>query len=208
MTIHANILKGAVLCLTAAMLVSTTAQAASGGIRKNRLNECAIWLCLPGGFGTGCGAAKSAFVGRITDVTRKGRRNFTSLPAFSNCVDQDPYQSGQRGKASVMTYSETPTAYIPEQKVCAVRKVKRGNTSDDPDFTYCGGWKTVPEQYVPGKWCEHASYDPEHDIPDTEYLDDGAPWRSNKHPAWCTVTKTRITVYGDGQEYGHYDYKQ
>ncbi|EOX8575804.1 Uncharacterised protein [Salmonella enterica subsp. indica] len=42
-------------------------------------DECAIWLCLPAGFGQGCDAAKSAFKKRI----RKGK---SPLPSFSSCA--------------------------------------------------------------------------------------------------------------------------
>ncbi len=41
-------------------------------------NECAIWLCLPGGFPSGCGAAYGAMIDRI-----KSRKS--PLPNFSSC---------------------------------------------------------------------------------------------------------------------------
>lgn len=41
--------------------------------------DCAIWLCLPGGFPTGCEAAHSAFKQRI----KKGR---APLPDLSSCT--------------------------------------------------------------------------------------------------------------------------
>ena len=33
-------------------------------------DECAIWLCLPGGFPQGCGAAHSAMIKRIKNANR------------------------------------------------------------------------------------------------------------------------------------------
>jgi len=42
-------------------------------------DECAIWLCLPGGFPSGCGAAKSAMRKRV----KKGK---SPLPSFSSCA--------------------------------------------------------------------------------------------------------------------------
>jgi hypothetical protein len=46
-------------------------------------DECAIWLCLPAGFPSGCSAAKSAFKNRI-------KHHQSPLPAFSSCaVEQD-----------------------------------------------------------------------------------------------------------------------
>src|SRR5690606_15229098 len=41
--------------------------------------DCAIWICLPGGFPSGCGAAHSAFKKRI----KKGRQ---PLPALASCT--------------------------------------------------------------------------------------------------------------------------
>lgn len=41
--------------------------------------DCAIWLCLPGGFPAGCSAAHSAFKNRV----KKGR---SPLPDLSSCT--------------------------------------------------------------------------------------------------------------------------
>lgn len=41
--------------------------------------ECAIWICLPGGFPSGCSAAYSAFHHRI-------KRELPPLPALSSCT--------------------------------------------------------------------------------------------------------------------------
>lgn len=41
--------------------------------------ECAIWLCLPGGFPSGCSAAYSAFRSRI-------KHRMSPLPALSSCT--------------------------------------------------------------------------------------------------------------------------
>lgn len=53
---------------------SPAAQAASE-------DECSIWLCLPTGFGEGCGGAKSAFKHRI----KKGK---SPLPDLGECALQ------------------------------------------------------------------------------------------------------------------------
>lgn len=42
-------------------------------------NECAIWLCLPSGFPSGCGKAKSAMRKRL-------RRAKSPLPGWSSCA--------------------------------------------------------------------------------------------------------------------------
>lgn len=41
-------------------------------------DECAIWLCLPGGFPQGCGGAYSAFKNRL-------KKRKSPLPSFSSC---------------------------------------------------------------------------------------------------------------------------
>lgn len=59
-------------------------------------DECAIWLCLPNGFGEGCGAAKSAFKSRI-------KHHKSPLPAWHECAiddgsgnDEAPYSYTER----------------------------------------------------------------------------------------------------------------
>ncbi|WP_282611319.1 hypothetical protein [Pelagibius sp. Alg239-R121] len=44
-------------------------------------DECAIWLCLPGGFPGGCEAAHAAFIKRITNTPKPE----PPLPPFSSC---------------------------------------------------------------------------------------------------------------------------
>ncbi len=43
-------------------------------------DECAIWLCLPGGFPQGCGAAHSAMIKRI-------KKKKPPLPSFGSCSE-------------------------------------------------------------------------------------------------------------------------
>jgi len=52
-------------------------------------DECAIWLCLPGGFPQGCGAAHSAMIKRI-------KKRKPPLPAFGACSEggSGNYQMG------------------------------------------------------------------------------------------------------------------
>lgn len=42
--------------------------------------HCGIWLCLPGGFPSDCGAQRSAFIRRIH------KRGCSALPSYSNCT--------------------------------------------------------------------------------------------------------------------------
>ena len=96
-------------------------------------DECAIWICLPGGFPSGCGAAHSAMIDRVKD--RK-----SPLPSFSSCAVQD--DSG-----SQMTHSYSYAAYISEHRVC-----KRYRSWGRNDRS-CAEWETVPAQYKKGTSC-------------------------------------------------------
>lgn len=69
-------------------------------------DECAIWLCAPGGFPQGCGAAKSAMISRV--------RNFKPpLPPFAACAVNPP-----KGSGSHMSSSHGRAAYVPARRVC------------------------------------------------------------------------------------------
>lgn len=74
------------LCLSISAFLPTTTMAASQ-------DECAIWLCLPAGFPSGCGGAKSAFKNRI-------KHHKSPLPAFSSCAVNNSSMSYDQGKAS------------------------------------------------------------------------------------------------------------
>nr|AGH89318.1 conserved hypothetical protein similar to pRA3.33 [uncultured bacterium] len=105
-------------------MVSPSAQAASE-------DECAIWLCLPGGFPSGCGGAKSAMLKRV----KKGK---SPLPDFVSCA----VKSG----GSSMTYDYNYAAAIQERRVC---KRYTGNQNN----SRCVEWETVPAHYQKGKVC-------------------------------------------------------
>ena len=188
------------LAAVLALCIFQAAQAASGGIRSNRLNECSIWLCLPGGFGTGCGAARSAFIGRITDLTGRGKRRYTDLPDFSLCVDTAPGEAqvnaNLAAQASVMTYRTESQAFIPAHRECTRLRSSSCHTSSCSGTSRrrCVAWKDVPQSVVPNTRCKVGSY---------RYDDYGNVIGSNSSPAWCTKTQTKTTVYGDGVKYGN-----
>lgn len=71
--------------------------------------DCAIWLCLPGGFPTGCSAARSAFEKRI----EKGR---PPLPDLSSCT------TGPDGKGSNGRYETGHEYFEPCKKSYLFRK--------------------------------------------------------------------------------------
>lgn len=116
------------------LLFSSSAQAASQ-------DECAIWLCLPGGFPSGCGAAHSAMVDRVKDFK-------PPLPPFPSCVVNP---SDGTGSSSTMTSTHGVAAYIPAHRECV------GNAYD-PDrvggATNCARYRNVPEQRVMGVSCQ------------------------------------------------------
>lgn len=76
-------------------------------------DECAIWICLPGGFPSGCGAAHSAMKKRL--------KNFKPpLPSFSSClVGSDSVQSSVPGATpSKMTYKMGKAVWMPARSTC------------------------------------------------------------------------------------------
>lgn len=112
----------------AAMLASGNAQAASQ-------DECAIWICAPGGFPSGCAAAHAAMVSRIKDLK-------PPLPSFGECAVSDPGMSqmgARHGRA----------AYVPEHTVCDSWRWTGGRD----DRQECVSYRRVPERYVHNTTC-------------------------------------------------------
>lgn len=65
-------------------------------------DDCSIWLCLPTGFPSGCGKAKSAFKKRI-------KKFKPPLPSFISCMikqNEIPPQLVDSYRPSNMTYKE------------------------------------------------------------------------------------------------------
>ena len=78
--------------------------------------ECAIWLCLPGGFPTGCTAAHSAFKSRI----KKGK---PPLPDLSAC------SIGSDGKSSNGRYEMGHEYFEPCKEGYVLRQTGYGIAS-------------------------------------------------------------------------------
>ena len=124
-----NLLLAAALLFSSGLILPSTALAASE-------DECAIWLCLPGGFPSGCGAAHSAMVDRV--------KNFKPpLPPFPSCV-VNPSEGG--GSSSTMTSSHGVAAYIPAHQEC----LRHGYSGDR---LVCNSYRSVPERRVRGVSC-------------------------------------------------------
>lgn len=97
-------------------------------------DECAIWLCLPGGFPNSCGDAKKAMKKRL----KKGK---SPLPDFSACaVDDD--------SGSAMSHIFGYAAVVKEHQIC-----KRWITYHRGDYERCTLWETVPAHFVKGTRC-------------------------------------------------------
>lgn len=117
-----------VLGITVAILFGVAGSLASAASQ----DECAIWICLPGGFPSGCGAAHSAMIDRIKD----GK---PPLPDFGSCA-----VNPSKGSGSHMTFDWGIAAYIPAHQECVQWWWGRYE---------CRRYGTVPESYVRGQRC-------------------------------------------------------
>lgn len=97
-------------------------------------DECAIWICLPGGFAPSeCNPAKSAMISRVKDLK-------PPLPPFSACMNDPDAQT------SNMTSNYGVAAVIPEHQECT-------SMVDHYNGMQCASYKTVPEQRIRGTSC-------------------------------------------------------
>jgi hypothetical protein len=110
---------------------------APGSAKAASQDECAIWICLPGGFPSGCGGAKSALKKRI-------KKFKPPLPAFSSCVVSSGSNSSQ------MSYDYNFAALIAEQRTC-----KRWGHGNGSVKRCVGGWEVIPQHYEKGTRCYH-----------------------------------------------------
>lgn len=141
-------------------LIITYALTPSQAIAASQ-DECAIWICLPGGFPSGCGAAKSALKDRI--MHRK-----SPLPNFSSCAVNPPNGSGSHmssnyGWAAYFPTRTICTAYakISDEKICVDSKTikahhqKNATCRDDDDGPNlpigCTGNSRWAEVYIDGR---------------------------------------------------------
>ncbi|PKF50240.1 conjugal transfer protein [Enterovibrio nigricans] len=106
------------------LTVSPSAYAASDA-------DCSIWLCLPTGFPSGCGDAKSAFKRRIKKLK-------PPLPNFSSCLLKNS-PSG-----SSMSYKENVAAKMPDGsyihgRPCIYKRYNKDNITWTP-YKCTGTW--------------------------------------------------------------------
>ena len=65
-------------CVLLVLVFMAATWAAEKPVYAASQDECAIWLCLPGGFPQGCGAAHSAMIKRL-------KKSKAPLPSFGSC---------------------------------------------------------------------------------------------------------------------------
>lgn len=137
---------------------------------------CAIWLCLPTGFGQGCGDAKSEFKKRI----KKGR---SPLPDLGSCIVKSVLgNSNQSGaKASVMSSKDGIGALISSHTTCDkwARKRSGGETE-----SYCAKTKIVPAYVQHNVYCQRRTRD------------------NDESPKHCTRTVRYVQTFMDGKQFG------
>lgn len=122
------------LVLATAAPISIGPVGSIGEARAASEAECAIWICLPGGFPGGCEEAYSAMVARV-------ERLRPPLPPFKACSVEATSEG--------MTFKWGMAAYVPQRRICV-----QGNTSDSQ---YCTEWADLPETYVKGTSCHMTS---------------------------------------------------
>lgn len=98
--------------------------------RAASVNECAIWICLPGGFPGGCEAAYAAMIARLKNLK-------PPLPDFSGCSKD----GGDNG----MSFDWGKAAHIAERQVC------RSSTIGLLKKTKC---RDVPASHAKGEVCK------------------------------------------------------
>ncbi|CAM3173068.1 conjugal transfer protein TraL [Vibrio tubiashii] len=140
---------------------------------------CSIWLCLPTGFGQGCGDAKSAFKKRI----KKGQ---SPLPDLGSCMVTNNLvnSSNDSAKPSILTSKDGIGAYIPEYKICTQWEyVRQGKESEKVCVK-----KEVIQTHV------------KHDTPCRYYRVD--KHQRERRPFNCLMTVRYVQTFMDGSQYG------
>lgn len=161
-----------------ALTLSAQAFAASSGIMSDRQNECAIWLCLPGGFAEGCSASYSSYIKRITSFTggKHPKRKYTDLPKFDLCVDENPPGiEDYNVEKSEITYNSAYEVHMPAYNTCTSWKRTSCGHSGCSTTKKCKAVKTTAARTFISDEKYH-SYSTIN-VGDTEYTTKYAPTR-------------------------------
>lgn len=121
-------------------LSTTSAFAISDGIRRDKDNECALYLCVPGGFiSSSCHTPYKRFIERITDLTWKGAYKYTPIPNFALCKSNENEEKNLVNNAYAQVNQPVPEAL---QKAATVNYVWRVDARI-PEHKECRGWTTA-----------------------------------------------------------------
>lgn len=121
-------------------LSTTSAFAISDGIRRDKDNECALYLCVPGGFvSDACRVPFKRFIQRITDLNWKGRHNYTPIPNYALCKSNETEERNLVNNAYAQVNKSVPEAM---QKAATVNYVWRVDARV-PEHKECRGWTTA-----------------------------------------------------------------
>lgn len=143
-------------------------------------DECSIWLCLPGGFPSGCGAAHSAMMSRIKD-------DKDPLPDFDSCAENPPVGSG-----SHMTYEMGVAAYVPTHQECTQWGSQWNGGHQEQ---VCVKTKTIAARYVEGMSCQISCSN------NNGTCSNYGPPESN-NPPYCTASFRYVKVFVEGGQVG------
>ncbi|MFA1563232.1 hypothetical protein [Aliivibrio fischeri] len=107
-------------------------------VRAASDDACAIWMCLPTGFGEGCRGPHKEF-------RKRTRRHQPAMPPFQACMARP---KGDTTEITDRYESKTGVAaYIPSHSVCSNYSSKNG----------CLDYTTVDEQVIKDEACHRTS---------------------------------------------------
>ncbi len=172
-------------CLSAVLLMLLMSSISPA--RAASQDECSIWLCLPGGFPSGCEGARNAMVNRV-------KHHQSPLPDWSECSTTED----QALPESQLAYSEGFAAYVPPHRICERVESRssgscgsgRNGGGSCQSWQVCTQWSATvyPEAHFPGAFCN------------VQQGADGEVWKNQ--PAYCTKTQRYRVVLENGQPIG------
>lgn len=183
--------KGLVLATSALLFVSGSAFALSDSIRADHDNECALYLCLPAGFMSNeCSTPHKRFIQRMTDLNWKGGYNYTPLPNYLYCKNNESSEKNEISNAYAQLGQEVPESVMKSTNINYVWRID----AKVPEHKECTGWS---HSYV----CTNGEY-PGKEFP-TRAQAERKCSRNSNHPSgqnikeltWCSSWKTVAKHY-------------
>lgn len=128
-----NNIKITLLVLTAVFFINS-----QNGYAASQ-NACAIWICLPGGFPSGCGGAYSEFKNRI----KKGRN---PLPSLSSCTTgPNGEKVSGRYELGYERFEPCEDGYVLRERLQGYRVVEGA----------CYNQRCAPSEFQENSYCEN-----------------------------------------------------